>query len=473
MIATLSLMSCVLATAQPADRPEWLLTPRLARAQELVYRGSFEEQSAGADVQFSRGYRFHGVVFVLDTTPRDAEVAFLTILRPRNASRTGRVEEAAPSSVRLEVLRVDPQGRVTGEAGTSLAVPLEGPPTAELGAFVEAPRRGVRVEEGWTTEEDRRPARAWTVAGTETVNATSCVKLVGVQKSEDWDEPRGDRAAWHRQDTVWVAPRLGIAYRVERKVLRRDPARTKPTYESVLRYELDQRIEYPKGIGDDIRREITQARGLAERAAPLLPSPTRHTAQIDALLARIKYHQEQFPAPPPYGEAMLHLQRRLEAARRGEAAPAPPPEDDSSNVAAVGRPAPDFVVPDLIRNDSARLGHWKGKPMLMVFYSPRSLFAEDVLRLAQDVHAAGKGEVAVVGLAMSQDADAVRKQRDEMKLTFPVLNGTGLRQSYAVEATPKVVVIDADGVVRAAQVGWGRETRGLVLEEVRRWGRRP
>src|SRR3712207_2318545 len=114
MIATLSLMSCVLATAQPADRSEWLLLPRLTRAQELVYRGSFEEQSSGAEVQFSRAYRLHGVVFVLDTTPRDAEVAFLTILRPRNG-RSGRVEDAAPSSVRLEVVRVDSQGRVRAE----------------------------------------------------------------------------------------------------------------------------------------------------------------------------------------------------------------------------------------------------------------------------------------------------------------------------------------------------------------------
>ena len=38
MIATLSLMSCVLATAQPADPTDGLLRPQLGRAQEFVYQ---------------------------------------------------------------------------------------------------------------------------------------------------------------------------------------------------------------------------------------------------------------------------------------------------------------------------------------------------------------------------------------------------------------------------------------------------
>jgi peroxiredoxin len=347
-------------------------------------------------------------------------------------------------------------------------VPLEGPPTAEFGAFVEVPRHRVGPGAGWVVEEDNRPPRAWTVAGTDTVNATTCVKLVGVQKSDDWDKPRADRAAWRRQDTVWVAPRLGIAYRVERVIERREPAHREPGYKSVLRYELDQRTEYPRGIGEDIRREITQARTFAEQAAPLLPAPAKYQAQIDTLLARIKYHQEHYPAPPPYGEAVVHLQRRLEAAKRGEAAPTPPSSpSEAPAVAAVGRPAPDFVIPDLTGGDPARLRRWKGKPIVMAFYNPRSLYAEEVLRLAQEISDAHTDRVTVLALAMSSDADAVRKQHAGLKLTVPVLNGTGLRQRYAVEATPKLMVIDAEGVVRGAYEGWGRETREAVLAELK------
>jgi peroxiredoxin len=467
MIATLSLMSCVLATAQPADGAEWLLVPRLTRAQELVYRGSFDEQANGSEVQYSRSYRLRTVAFILDASPQGAEAAFLTILRPHH-SRTAAVDDATPTSVRLEVGRVHPQGRVTAHPASLLAVPVEGPPTVETGAFVEVPRHRIGARARWVVDEEGRPSRTWTVAGTETVNATTCVKLTGVQQTDDWERPRADRPAWRRLDTVWIAPRLGIAYKVERVVERRDPARQDATYRSVLRYELDQRTEYPRAIGDDIRREINQARTFAERCAPLLPHPTKNLAQIEALLAQIKYHQEHYPAPPPYGEAMLHLQRRLQAARRGEAAPTPPPErTDSPAVAAVGRPAPDFVIPDLTSNESARLRRWKGKPILMAFYHPKSLYADEVLRLAQEVADAGKGQVVVLGMAMSADGNLVRKQRSQLGLSFPILDGSALRQSYAVEATPSLMVIDAEGILRSTQVGWGSETRSTVFRDLK------
>src|SRR5205085_10281397 len=100
MIATLSLMSCVLAAAQPADHSEWLLLPQLGRAQEFVYRGSYEEKAAGSDLEFERKYALRGVAFVLEAAPRGADVALLTVLRPRNA-RGGRLDDAPPSSARL------------------------------------------------------------------------------------------------------------------------------------------------------------------------------------------------------------------------------------------------------------------------------------------------------------------------------------------------------------------------------------
>ena len=39
--------------------------------------------------------------------------------------------------------------------------------------------------------------------------------------------------------------------------------------------------------------------------------------------------------------------------------------------------------------------------------------------------------------------DAVLKQYADLKLQFPLATGNGLRQTYAVESTPKLVVLDA------------------------------
>ena len=70
---------------------------------------------------------------------------------------------------------------------------------------------------------------------------------------------------------------------------------------------------------------------------------------------------------------------------------------------------------------------------------------------------------------MSGDPDAARKQRADLKLTVPVLDGSGLRISYDVDGTPKLMLLDADGVLRGEYTGWGRETPDEVMGDLRRW----
>ena len=66
------------------------------------------------------------------------------------------------------------------------------------------------------------------------------------------------------------------------------------------------------------------------------------------------------------------------------------------------------------------------------------------------------------------DAQFVARQRQELKLTFPVAAGQGLRVSYGVDATPKMVLLDSAGIVQGGYVGWGPETPQLIAEELKR-----
>src|SRR4051812_28927891 len=208
MVATFCLITCALATSQTPDRAEWLLSPRLGRTVELVYGGSFLEESLGNSVQFNRAYRLESRIFVLEATAKAADLAFLTILR-QGGPRDERGDLPSPISIRLELGKVDSLGHLTTDPGVSLAVPLEGPPTIECGGFVEAPRGLVSLNRAWAVTEEGRTPRTWRMAGSEIINSARCAKLVGVQQSDDWDRPRGDRTAWRRQDTVWVAPTYG------------------------------------------------------------------------------------------------------------------------------------------------------------------------------------------------------------------------------------------------------------------------
>lgn len=468
MVLTYCLLTCVLATTQPGSGSDWLLLPQLGKGQELVYRGLFTEESVGQAVAFNRTYRMENRVLVLDVGTRGMDVALLTVLKARHDKpEQGKLPE--PSSVRLELVQVDLQGRLEAP-GISLSVPMEGPPTVEGGAFVEVPRSRVGINRSWEVHEEGRPPRSWKVIGTEVVNGTSCLKLVGRQQSDDWDRPRADRTAWHRVDTVWMAPRLGIAYRVERVIERRAPARREPTQRSVMRYELDSSLVYPGQLFEDRHREILQVRNLVDAAGPFLREPGKYgNAPFDALLAKVANHLDNQP-PTPYREAVLQFQRRLEAAKRGEVAPVSRTEDSFApgTGAAIGQPAPDFVASDFTIRESIRLRRFQGHPMLLVFYNPTAKTASEVLRFAQSVAAAHQPGITVLGLAVSDDSQTILQQRSEHRLTFPLLSARGLRLLYGVDATPRLVVLDAEGIVRGAYEGWGRETPDLVTEELNR-----
>jgi peroxiredoxin len=470
MIASLLIYGCVLTAAQTTDRPEWVLAPRLSRSQELVYSGSYAEESTGGNVEFERGYRVESRILVLDSqSSKGCDLAILTVLRTREVvgGKAHTTSRGVPHSVRLEMLKLNPQGRLAAGPGTSLAVPLEGPATLECGAFVELPKKRLGLDQSWEVVEDGRPLQIWKIAGSEVVDGVRCVKLQGLQQSEDWDQPRADRSAWRRRDTVWLDPAVGIAHRLERIIERRDPARKEPTHKSVLRFDLESNVQIPRQLFEDRRNEVHQARILTENLTPLLPNPAKHASEIDVLLGKITRHLEHEP-PTPYREVVLQVKRRAEAAKRGET---PPVEtaDTQTTVATPGKQAPDFLAPNFQSKDPARLRQWIGKPLVLVFYSPDSQAVRPLLRFAQHLADRHRGAAVVIGLAMSDDGDKIRRQADSLQLSLPLLNGLGLRQTYAVDSTPKFVVIDGAGILRAAYTGWGRETADEITEELDRW----
>jgi peroxiredoxin len=464
MVATICLFTCALVTAQSADRSEWLLTPRLSRGQELVYEGTFKEEIIGRNTRFNRSYRLETTVFILDTPPGGYNAALVTVLEMRALSQ--RVQVVTPCSVRLELARVNLQGQVSGAETDTLLVPLDGPPTIECGAFVPAPRNRVG-RDPWEVAEPGRPPRFWQVVGTERINTTTCVKLEGRQQSEDWDweHARADKTAWRRRDTVWLAPALGITYRVERVIERREPARREPTQVARLSYQLQSRLTYPGQFYEDRRREITKARDFAELAAPYIRQPGQFEGHLDALLKKIDSYVEHQPGIDPYRKAVLQVKRRVEAAKRGEAPPDPVSDDPDKTPAraCVGQRAPDFVATDLLRQESVHLHRLLGRPILLVFFNPSSPTATPVLRFANTRRRAG---VTVLGMSLGDDVEAVKKQHASLQLTFPIVAGKGFHDTYGVDATPRFVLLDAQGIVRGTYTGWGSETAGEINEDL-------
>jgi peroxiredoxin len=236
----------------------------------------------------------------------------------------------------------------------------------------------------------------------------------------------------------------------------------------VTNYDLESRVVYPGQLFEDRRREIAQCQVVAETMGSLLQSPDATAIGVwDVLLTRIAYHTDNQPATP-YREALVQLKRRIETAKRGDNVAIEGTDANlSESEAVIDQPAPDFVATDLTSHESFRLKRLAGRPALLLFYSPASKTAEESLRLAQSLSDSFGKSLHVVSLSVTDDVQRVLKQRQQLAVTFPVVSGVGLKRSYNVEATPRWVIIDASGFVRAAFTGWGDEVPSLVREELR------
>ncbi|HEY7423372.1 MAG TPA: redoxin domain-containing protein [Gemmataceae bacterium] len=487
MAATLYLLGCLLIPEQTTARPQpprgitparvrpaaggdWLLVPHLRRSQELVYRGTFHEEGRGGRVQFSRSYRLETRIHVLETPPKGAEIAVLTTLKHRPSSGSPPLSsDMTPTSIRLERARVDLQGKITADTDVNLLVPLDGAPTLECAAFIALPGGRVHSGQEWLAVEGDRPPLTWRAAGADMVAGNSCIKLVGEQKSDDWDHPRADRTAWRRQDTVWLVPQLGIVYRLEREIQQREPAHREATQRSLLRLEMESSFQLSGHADDSRRHEIAQALTFRDSLTPLLAQPTRHEQHLTALLKKIDNYLGNQPETP-YRPAIYQVKRRAEAARRGETPPEPIHETKAApTVATLGQLAPDFLVTNFTGDGSAQLRRHVGKPVVLVFYHPASATTPAVLRYAQRLLATYPKRVTVLGMCVADSAEAVRRQHSELGLTFPLLSAGGLRGSFGVESTPKIVLLDGSNIVRGEYLGWGQETPREVIEELKRW----
>jgi peroxiredoxin len=410
-------------------------------------------------------------LFVLETPPKGADIAVLATLKHRPSSGSPpRSNDMTPTSIRLERARVDLQGKVTADPSVDLLTPLDGAPTLECVAFVALPGGRVRVGQEWLAVEGDRPPLTWRAAGNDMAGGNSCIKLVGEQKSDDWDRPRADHTAWHRQDTVWLVPQLGLVYRLEREIQRREPAQREATQRSVLRIEMESNFQL-SGYADDSRRqEITQALAFRDSLTPLLTRPAHQEQRLTALLKKIDYHLENQPESP-YRSAVYQVKHRTEAAKRGETPPEPIHETKSAPpaVAALGQLAPDFTVSNFTEGGSAQLRRHVGKPIVLVFYHPKSATTPAVLRYVQKLLADNPQRLTVLGMCVADDAETVRRQHSEMGLKFPILSAGGLRASFGVESTPKIVLLDGSNVVRGEYLGWGQETPREVVEELKHW----
>jgi len=470
MITSIYLLACALTLAQPSERADWQLTPQLATGLELVYRGEYLDEKLIPNVLHQQSYRLDASVLVLEAGEKDWQVALLTSLSLQDVRGAADKKLLGPSSMRLELARIDTQGKVRRHDKKFLEVSVSGPPTLESGFVAAVPLTKVGKGHKWDIAIEGKPTMRWQAVGTEASGGFTCIKLIGLQQTEDWDNPRADSTAWRRRDTLWIHPQLNIAQKVERIIERKAPARDTATERVTVRYELESGLKFPNVLFQDRKQEIVQASKYFEEVKSLVQHPAQNRTKIDLLHQRIAQQLDR-QANSPYRKTLVHLKSVLETARKGDGPVLHANEDPPAlpiKTVSIGQRSPDFVVSALTQEPTVSLKSFAGKPVLIFFYNPGTALGKEVITNARTLYDKHSVNVGIMALAVTDNVDMVRAQHRDLKLHFPILDGNGMRLTFGADQTPRFVIIDAQGLVRFAQTGWGVHTSTEIDEILER-----
>lgn len=109
----------------------------------------------------------------------------------------------------------------------------------------------------------------------------------------------------------------------------------------------------------------------------------------------------------------------------------------------------------------------KPKAIVLHLFQPDCLQCQDQMKALETVYQKTKGKgVVVVGIAHRGDDKAVRAYADRLKLTFPLVVGTGSDFVKSFASGDAFCIADHRGIVGFAQVGYGAGDEKLWLDGV-------
>jgi len=129
------------------------------------------------------------------------------------------------------------------------------------------------------------------------------------------------------------------------------------------------------------------------------------------------------------------------------------------------------LLTDLVTRQSVRLNRLLGRPTLVVYYNPHTQTGAQVLEFAKDVSQKLGDRVSIVAMAVTTDPEFAAKQYAELRLPFHVHDGAALRLTFGVDATPRFVILDAEGYLQFSATGWAAHVGEELLETLGRSGK--
>jgi len=131
--------------------------------------------------------------------------------------------------------------------------------------------------------------------------------------------------------------------------------------------------------------------------------------------------------------------------------------------------APDFTLKSL-DGGNLRLEEYRGQVVLINFWASWCGPCRQEMPLLDRLHHRYEDTgFAVLGINVEGDSDSAQEIVDKTKVTFPILIDVGQKVSelYNLEAMPRTVVVDRDGVIRYIHLGYKPGDEAKYVEVVK------
>lgn len=359
------------------------------------------------------------------------------------------------------------------ETKAASTLPTDRIATWELGPLLLLHSKDDQLKAGsWEIPQSAAPPLLCKITGNELLQGQLCTVVEVVQQSIHWEKPRADVQAWRRQEWQYISQKDQVLQKVRRVIERRAAARTVVTETLVTEYALESINPLDIRMLEAHQETLQIVRYFQHEIDKLSSSAwsidVSHSYQ--QMMKKLETFQKEKKGTQPYVAALDSIKTILKA---GADRRLPVVDENKSNTAQapqglqVGSAAPAFSLTDWQSDKTYRLSQWKGKPLLLCFYRTDSTQAGNVLFALDQMQTQLGENAAIVGMAMTLEmrADEALAVKE---LSFPVLLGKTLRNSYEVTETPRFVLIDPQGIIAHIQNGWGPESRDQLDKAMQR-----
>ena len=450
----------------------WTVRPDFQIGQELVYEGKIRDTYQGKGVSSESDRRLLVRALVLEKSASQiAKVACSTAQLESDSTSAAKLNSLTNAlALRLDLLNVDDKGHARwSEDGAEIAPPTSEAMVSELGFFLDPSPKPLKINDHWVIRRAGQPPIRVTVIGPDTVTQVKCVELHVEQESQNWANAEITLPAWKIDSKVWYDDKTRSVFKVDRTVESRDPAAPEIAYTRQVTYEQVSNVKYHGTVFQNQTSDF-------ETAYKAQKSLEKALTQEDVTRTRLlkSFRRENEPSlrtmhTTMFKSALERMLKTADAAEKfvAEADDEPAPVLVGRREARVGDRAPHFVLHSTKSGQKISKNTIKGEATVMVFIDPASELSLDALRTAVKATMSREGApLKLLAVCTKVDEESEKALRATVPGNYEVCTGAGSDGAYGITGMPHVVFIDAGGVLRMNQKGFGPELYSSLLKDL-------